>query len=952
MTGQEKYGMGLFLLYRQLGGLRMAGKLSYEELEQKVKELEKKAVECEKVKDALKLFSHAFESSIDGLAMGNNENRFTYANETFAKMFGYSREELVGKEIALIYADDQIPLLEKAFKITMDGGWTGELIGKKKDGRRFPVSVSSTRVLDDKGNVITHMASHRDITEQKQTVETLRESEEKYRTLFEDSRDAITITTRNGKYIAFNQSFLDLFGYTKEDMRDMKAEEKYLDPNGRATFKKEVEEKGSVKDFEATLKKKDGTKIYALITATLWTAPDGSFQGYQNIVRDITEQKLAEEALRESEEKWRSLAETTPCVILTVQRDGTIQFLNRTIGNYTLENTVGTKVWDYVPPDHHSVMRKAIEHVFQTGLPIGYQILGAGIEGPASTWYMTHLGPILKDGKVVAVTMASADITEIKKVHEELRESEEKWRTLFNDSRDAIYITTRDGEFIDFNQSLLDLFGYTVEEMRKIKAVDLYVDPNGRATFKKEVEEKGSVKDFEATLKKKDGTKIYALMTSTLWLAPDGSILGYQGIIRDVTEQKKTLEALRESEAQKKGILDASVDRIRLSDTDMRIIWANQAHERELNIHPDEFIGQHCYAFFVKRDTPCLECPSIKALASGNIEHSVLPRPSPGNKGETTYLDSYAVPIKNKSGDIESCIQITRNITEQVQAEKALRKSEEKYRTILESIEEGYYELDLTGNFTFFNNSTCKMLGYRRNELLGMNNREYTDKKNAKKIYKIFNRVYKTGKSKNIADIEIIRKNAGRRNIETSVSLMTDSEGNATGFRGIFRDVTESKQAERAIIKREAELSSVNKQLIETNRALSVLAKNLDTTQKESEKRVIQKIRNYIMPIIEKLREDKNIERYRADFDLLTSYIRGLTSDLADDIKIALSLSNTELRVASLIRNGMSNQEIAMHLYVTLATVKTHRRNIRRKLDLHNSGINLKAYMKSELDQE
>jgi len=91
MTGQEKYGMGLFLLYRQLEGLRMAGKLSYEELEQKVKELEKKAVEHEKVKDALKLFSHAFESSIDGLAMGNNENRFTYANETFAKMFGYSR---------------------------------------------------------------------------------------------------------------------------------------------------------------------------------------------------------------------------------------------------------------------------------------------------------------------------------------------------------------------------------------------------------------------------------------------------------------------------------------------------------------------------------------------------------------------------------------------------------------------------------------------------------------------------------------------------------------------------------------------------------------------------------------------------------------------------------------------------------------------------------------------
>jgi len=772
----------------------MADKLSYEELEQKVKELEKKAVEQKKVKDALKLFSHSFESSIDGLAMGNIENRFTYTNEAFAKMYGYACEELVGKEIALIHPDDQLPLLEEALTITMEG----------------------------------HIASHRDITQEKQAVEALRESEEKYRTLFADSKDAIFITTRNGEFIDFNQSFLDLFGYTEEEIKKTNSIERYAHPNDRVTFKKEVEEKGSVKDFEVTLQKKDGTKIYALMTATLWPAHDGSILGYRGITRNITEQKQTLEALRESEEKWRSLAETAPCIILTVQRDGTIQFLNRPVGNYTPENTIGTKVWEYVPPDHHSVMQKAIEHVFQTGLPVRYEILGAGPEGPASAWYITQLGPILKDGKVVAVTMASTDITEIKKVHEELRESE----------------------------------------------------------------------------------------------------------------------------AQKKGILDASVDRIRLSDTDMRIIWANQVHEKELNIHLDEFIGQHCYAFFVKRDTPCLECPSIKALASGNTEHSVLARPSPGNKGETTYLDSYAVPLKNESGDIESLIQITRNITEQVESEKALRKSEEKYRTILESIEEGYYEVDLAGNFTFLNDSTCKMLGYSRAESLGTSNREYTNKKTAKKIYKVFNRVYKTGKPKNIVDIEIIRKNAGRRNIETSVSLMKDSKGNATGFRGILRDVTEHKRAEWAMKKREVELAKLNKQLIATNRALSVLAKNLDTTQKESEKRVVRKIRSYIIPIIEKLRQDKNIERYRSDFDLLASYIRDLTSELADDLKIALSLSTTEARVASLIRDGLSNQEIATHLYITLATVKTHRRNIRRKLDLHNSGINLKAYMKSELGKK
>ena len=781
-----------------------------------------------KEKDALKLFLHSFESSIDGLAMGNTENRITYVNEAFAKMFGYSREELTGKKIGFIYSDDQISIVEKALKITMEGGWTGELIGKKKDGTRFPVSVSSSRVLDDQGNVITHMASHRDITKQKQAEEKLRESEEKYRTLFADSKDAIFITTRNGEFIDFNQSFLDLFGYTEEEIKKSNSIERYAHPNDRVTFQKEVEEKRSVKDFEVTLQKKDGTKIYTLTTATVWLAHDGSILGYRGIARDITQQKQTLEALRVSEEKWRSLTETAPCVIMTVQRDGTIQFLNRTVGKHTPENTIGTKVWEYVPPDHHRVMQKAIEHVFQTGLPVGYEVLGAGPEGPASAWYMTQLGPIVKDGHVVAVTMASTDITEIKNVHEELRESE----------------------------------------------------------------------------------------------------------------------------AQKKAILDASIDRIRLVDTDMRIIWANKTTTRELHMAPEDLRGKFCYQVFVGRDTPCPECPTQKALTSGTIEHAILHQhDSQSIKGET-HWDNYSVPLKNESGAIESFMQITRNITEQVRAEKDLQKSEEKYRTILESIEEGYYELDLAGKLTFFNNSTCKLLGYGKDELLGMNNRVYTDTKNAKKIYKVFNKVSKTGKPKKIIDIEIKRKNGVEINVETSVSLMKDSKGNATGFRGIFRNVTEHKRAEKALKKREKELAKLNKQLIETNRALSVLAKNLDSTQKESEKLVVKRIRSYIMPIIEKLRQDKNIERYRADFDLLTDYISELTSDLTNDIKIALALSTTELRIASLIRNGMSNQEIAKHLCVTLYTVKTHRRNIRRKLDLHNSGINLKAYMKSELDQE
>ena len=127
--------------------------------------------ERKKTEEKLRLFSHSVDSSIDGMAMGDLEGRITYVNETFTKMFGYSREELIGAEIASIYSADQIPKLKDALRTTMEEGWTGELIAKRKNGTLFPIVVSSSRVKDDEGKVIAHMANHRDITEQKQREE-------------------------------------------------------------------------------------------------------------------------------------------------------------------------------------------------------------------------------------------------------------------------------------------------------------------------------------------------------------------------------------------------------------------------------------------------------------------------------------------------------------------------------------------------------------------------------------------------------------------------------------------------------------------------------------------------------------------------------------------------------------------------------------------------------------
>ena len=151
-------------------------------------------------------------------------------------------------------------------------------------------------------------------------VEALRQSEEKYRTLFEDSRDAITITDRDGTFLDVNKAMLDLFGYRKEQIMRMKFQDLYVDPADVARFQHEIEKKGSLRDYEAKLFKKGGKIMHCLFIVTQRRSEDGSVTGYQGIVRDITAQKAMEEALRESEKRYKELSITDDLTGLFNQR--------------------------------------------------------------------------------------------------------------------------------------------------------------------------------------------------------------------------------------------------------------------------------------------------------------------------------------------------------------------------------------------------------------------------------------------------------------------------------------------------------------------------------------------------------------------------------------------------------------------------------------------------------
>jgi DNA-binding CsgD family transcriptional regulator len=143
-------------------------------------------------------------------------------------------------------------------------------------------------------------------------------------------------------------------------------------------------------------------------------------------------------------------------------------------------------------------------------------------------------------------------------------------------------------------------------------------------------------------------------------------------------------------------------------------------------------------------------------------------------------------------------------------------------------------------------------------------------------------------------------------------------------------------------------LENLNTQLLDTNRALSIFAKNIEREREEIEKRIALKLRNLIIPMVMKLRDDQALQKYGFQLDMLTTQIEDLTSGFAMDSRVALTLSFTELRIASLVKNGVTTEEIARQLHIAESTVRTHRKNIRKKLNINNAQYSLRNFLNSK----
>lgn len=477
----------------------------------------------------------------------------------------------------------------------------------------------------------------------------------------------------------------------------------------------------------------------------------------------------------------------------------------RKLTGYAEHELIGVNSLEYVHPEDRDKVRQQAIKCLKGESSDSYEYRYIKKNGEIM-WILEMITSIVYHGKRAALG-SFMDITARKHMEEALRQSEERYRTVIEDIEEGYYEVDLQGNFTFASDSICATLGYTREELIGMNYKN-YV-PNKQFDYVynifKEVYETGKpIKSYSLINIRKNGERIHVEDSVAPLSDKNGKIIGFKGITHDITQRKIMEEILQKSEDYFREITENSSDVIIITESNGNIKYCSRSVERCLGYKPEELTGKNAFNFIYADDLPRAANDYSKAIQTKDtaIPNEFRVVHKDGSVRLFEGLGKNLLDNPSVAGFIMNIRDVTERKHLEIQkeaAQKSLRESEEKYRTILEKMEEGLFELDLKGNITFVNDAECRKLGYSREELTGMNYRQFQDENTAKKTRQIFSEVYKKEEPIQLLDVEIIRKNGSKAFNEISVSLLKDKQGKATGFRGISRDVTVRRQMEEMI---------------------------------------------------------------------------------------------------------------------------------------------------------
>jgi len=360
----------------------------------------------------------------------------------------------------------------------------------------------------------------------------------------------------------------------------------------------------------------------------------------------------------------------------------------------------------------------------------------------------------------------------------------------------GVYIV-QNGRFQYVNPLFIELTGYSESELLGKYSLDL-VHPEDKELVRKKAINSlkgGSSLPYEYRFLRKNGEIIWVLekVTSTEYKGKRATV----GSFMDISELKRTEDALADSQAVYKSVVETGGAGVLTGDLNGNIVFVNESFCKIIGYSFEDLVGKPFANFLHPDDKVTVIEKFIQGLRNPEAGYELEFR-AIHKDGHSVWIYPSVSPIFHK-GVLTSGMAIVFDITERKKLEEAVKKSEERYRTILEEIQDNYFETDLAGNFTFVNDSMCRAMGYSEEELIGMNYRTLAAKEDIEVVYQDFNRVYRTGETMKGLSYKFIQKNGSVGFGELSVSAIKDEEGNVVGFRGVARDVTERKRLEREL---------------------------------------------------------------------------------------------------------------------------------------------------------
>jgi PAS domain S-box-containing protein len=633
-----------------------------------------------KLKASEKEYRSIIETTHEGVAIDTPEGGFTYVNSRFEDMIGFKKEELIGQDVLDLLSHDQIPLIRNSRK-RLHNGEKFEMQCKfhRKDGSILWTIAQSSPLYDDNGKHIANLAMHTDITERKSAEQKLAERA----FMLANINEAVIGTDVNYHINYWNKSAEKMYGYSKEEIIGLYSD--ILKPKFFGLTKeeaiKQLETVGNL-NVELIHTTKNGREI--IVDSRNQTLYDeaGNRYGIIGINRDVTERKKNDEKLKLASLYNRSLIEASLDPLVTIGPDGKVTDVNKateTVTGYSRDEIIGSDFSDYFTEPEKA--KNGYKKSFYEGFVKDYPLEIQHKEGFITP--VLYNASVYKDEscEIIGVFAAARDITEYKKAEDALRESEKKYRDIFEESFDGLFITSPEGKILDMNKRGIEMFGYnTKEEILSLNLVeDVYADPNDRKKILKIVNEQES-SEYEVVVKKKNGDKMITRCSLSA-VKDKGVITDYRGIIRDITESKEAENDIIHAKEEWENTFNAVPDLIAILDTNFRVVRANKAMANRLNVTPEETIGLTCYEVVHGLNSAPSFCPYSKLLEDGQEHTAEVHEDLLGGD----FIVSVS-PLHDKDGKHIGVVHVARDITKRKQTENEIKKSLDEKEVLLREI--------------------------------------------------------------------------------------------------------------------------------------------------------------------------------------------------------------------------------------------------------------------------